>query len=86
MGVFRKSCRKSSFHTLKKLVYHEFTYTLRKKIGEVPRGHKRKKSGHDSDDENGMIDRFRRGEDTPSDYEIESKSDDEDEEMNLNQR
>ena len=57
-----------------------------KKIGEVPRGHKRKKSGHDSDDENGMIDRFRRGEDTPSDYEIESKSDDEDEEMNLNQR
>ena len=57
-----------------------------KKIGEVPRGHKRKKSGNDSDDENGMIDRFRRGEDTPSDYEIESKSDDEDEEMNLNQR
>ena len=61
-------------------------FSPKKKIGEVPRGHKRKKSGNDSDDENGMIDRFRRGEDTPSDYEIESKSDDEDEEMNLNQR
>ena len=53
--------------------------------GEVPRGHKRKKSGHDSDDGNGMIDRFRRGDDIPSDYEIETKSDDEDEEMNVDQ-
>ena len=70
------------FFLIKKNLY----FFHQKKIGEVPRGHKRKKSGNDSDDENGMIDRFRRGEDTPSDYEIESKSDDEDEEMNLNQR
>ena len=68
------------------LIKKKFVFFSPKKIGEVPRGHKRKKSGNDSDDENGMIDRFRRGEDTPSDYEIESKSDDEDEEMNLNQR
>merc|ERR1719323_767170 len=46
--------------------------------GEVPRGHKRKKPENDSDDDLGMIDRFRRGEGTPSDYEIESQSDDED--------
>ena len=71
------------FFSSKKNLYF---FHHQKKIGEVPRGHKRKKSGNDSDDENGMIDRFRRGEDTPSDYEIESKSDDEDEEMNLNQR
>ena len=48
--------------------------------GEMPRGQKRKMSKNDDIDEDndGPADRFRRGEDVPSDFEIASQSDDED--------
>lgn len=43
--------------------------------GEMPKGQKRKKP---LDDDDAPADRFRRGEDVPSDYEIASQSDDDD--------
>ena len=48
--------------------------------GAMPRGQKRKMSKNDDIDEDndGPADRFRRGEDVPSDFEIASQSDDED--------
>ena len=49
--------------------------------GEMPRGQKRKMSkneDNESGDDDGPADRFRRGQDIPSDYEIASQSDDED--------
>ena len=46
--------------------------------GEMPKGQKRKKVSKESDEDedDGPADRFRRGEDVPSDYEIASQSDD----------
>ena len=48
--------------------------------GEMPKGQKRKRSkDRESDEESdGPVDKFRRGEDVPSDYEIASQSDDDD--------
>lgn len=48
--------------------------------GEMPKGQKRKaEENYNSSDESEAEDKFRRGEDVPSDYEIASQSDDDDE-------
>jgi len=57
--------------------------------GEMPKGQKRKRKtprNNDEDsDEDGPVERFRRGENVPSDYEIASQSDDDDEVRMKNQ-
>merc|ERR1712048_982546 len=56
--------------------------------GEMPKGQKRKKPPRKNDedsDEDGPVERFRRGENVPSDYEIASQSDDDDDVRMKNQ-
>merc|ERR1711913_31838 len=56
--------------------------------GEMPKGQKRKRPPRKNDedsDEDGPVERFRRGENVPSDYEIASQSDDDDDVRMKNQ-